>query len=353
MEKIQNIKNLKMILDRNFNCINGIYISKNYTGYWSNLPKAEQSKFIDIVKEASPLNLEKEIKNKYPRYFNYIFNNDRTKGLDLLNIQSNEIGADFGCMWGNILMFAAKRCTLVVGFDKTIEHLLFIRERMKKEKINNVILVNKNLQENFEIKEIFDFAIVNGVLEWIPVTEDIELDNIQKNQTSNLNITSPADMQLGFLANVSNSLKPGGRLYLAIENRWDYQYFLWKKDPHTSLFYTAFLPRKLSNIISQMFRRKPYVNYLYSIKSIEKILKKAGFSEITAYGVFPNYRYPKVIVPVHSKSRIDLENIYKPLNSKNFLKIYFHRIRRFLDFIIYEKFKLFSLSPSFIIIAKK
>ncbi len=331
----------------------GIYFDKNSNGYWSNLSKEDQKNFLSIAKESGDATFKKVISKSYPKYSNYIFSEQRTKGLELLDILPDEIGADFGCMWGNILTYIAKNCKLAVGFDKTFDHLIFLKERIKKENLNNIVLINKNLQEDLGVSNIFDFAIVNGVLEWIPLKEDIEVDN-DKRQSSTIKISeSPTEIQVRFLKNVFTSLKQNGRLYLAIENRWDYQYFLWKKDPHTQLFYTAFLTRKISNFISKILKGKPYLNYLYSVNQLKKILGEIGFSEIIPYGVFPGYRYPNVIVPVFSTEKVELKNIYKPLRRKNIFKIIFHKTRRLLDLIVYEKLKLYHLSPSWIFIARK
>lgn len=352
------MKQIIQYIQKKYEFVDGIYVEKNnpYSNtYWSNLKKADQSKLIELIRKANNTNFKNEIINQFPQYKGYMFDEKRTKGIELLDIQPNEIGADLGCMWGNILTYIAKRCSVAVGFDKTFEHLLFLKERLIKEDIKNVILINKNLQIDFELNNIFDFAIVNGVLEWIPVKSDIEIDRKYKVRESDViyDSDSPRDIQIRFLKNVFNALKENGKLYLAIENRWDYQYFLWKKDPHTNLFFTAFLPRKISNFISKIFTGKPYVTYIYSLKELKKLLNQVGFSEIIAYAVFPNYKYPTIIVPIKSNERISLKNIYNYKKTKSFFKITFRQLRKFLDFIIYEKLKLYTLAPSFIVIAKK
>ena len=47
-------------------------------------------------------------------------------------------------------------------------------------------------------------------------------------------------MQVEFLKQVYDSLNPGGQLMLAIENKYSYEYFIGKADPHVNLFLLLF-----------------------------------------------------------------------------------------------------------------
>ena len=58
--------------------------------------------------------------------------------------------------------------------DQTFESLEFLNQRIKEENLTNVVLINENLR-NEPFNKNFDFSIVNGVLEWIPDTNQIEL----------------------------------------------------------------------------------------------------------------------------------------------------------------------------------
>ena len=84
----------------------------------------------------------------------------------------------------------------------------------------------------------------------------------QKKPSSKLNIKEkntlkdPRQMQLEFLTKVYRSLKDGGQLMLAIENKLSYTYLLGRPDPHVNLKFTTFLPRFVSNIISKIFRKR-------------------------------------------------------------------------------------------------
>lgn len=347
------MKELSFKLDQLYENVDGLYYDKSFSeGYWSNLSQKEQTVLLRKLERDSTRNIVNKL---FPRLRNIIFDPMRTVGLWLLEIKEHEVGVDYGCMWGNLLIYCAKHCRSMLGVDQTRESLEFVKYRLKEENLFNCYLLNTNLRKSFPLKETFDFAIVNGVLEWIPDDKDLDLKVSFRKSKSRIKKPSsnPKLVQLEFLRMVYRNLKAGGKLYLAIENRYDYQYFLWKRDPHSNLFYTAFLPRRISNLISNVWYGRPYVNYLYSINELEQLTKEAGFAEVEKYAAFPDYRYPQKIIPVQTNMENNFESVYKLGSTHNILKRGARKIRKTLDLIIYKKLGLFSLAPSFIYIARK
>jgi len=145
----------------------------------------------------------------------------------------------------------------------------------------------------------------------------------------------------------------GGGSYLAIENKYDYQHFLWKKNVHNGLFYTAFLPRKIANIISNIWYGRPYVNYIYSRRELERLIKRAGFEAVETYAVFPDYRFPQKIIPFRKKMQENFEPVYRTRKTRNVVKKAFRKMRKNLDWLVYKRLRLFGLAPSFIVVARK
>lgn len=350
------MKELSFKLDQLYENVDGLYYDKSTSeGYWSNLSKKEQTVLLRNLERDSTRNIVNKL---FPRLRNIIFDPMRPVGLKLLEIKEYEVGVDYGCMWGNLLIYCAKNCRSMLGVDQTWESLEFVKYRLKEENLFNCYLLNTNLRKSLPLKETFDFAVVNGVLEWVPDENDVELHALfTRSKLSKFGTkkhsNNPKLVQLEFLRMVYRNLKPGGKLYLAIENRYDYQYFLWKKDPHSNLFYTAFLPRRISNLISSVWYGRPYVNYLYSINELEELTKQAGFSEVEKYAAFPDYRYPQKIIPAQTNMENNFESVYKLGSTYNIFKRGARKIRKTLDLIIYKKLGLFSLAPSFIYIARK
>ena len=87
----------------------------------------------------------------------------------------NQTGVDYGCMWGNMLLYSAKKAKKMVGIDQTQDSLKFVSKRLKDDKIDNTYLINDNLRNDIDLKNQFDFSIINGVLEWIPTREKVSL----------------------------------------------------------------------------------------------------------------------------------------------------------------------------------
>ena len=257
-------------LNKTFTYHSGIYKAIDDDGYWSNFTKQEQE---NLFKMLETFDSRQAIKKLFPQFYDTIFGSMRNVGLPLLEMKENEVGIDYGCLWGNMLLYASKNCKEILGVDQTMESLKFVQKRIKEEGIKNCYLLNANIRSKFNLQSQFDFAIVNGVLEWVPETSKVEVENFHslilqiKSTILKMLTKNPRLIQKEFLVQVNSHLKENGRLYLAIENRFDYQYFLWRKDPHVGLMYTAFLPRFISNIISYIFRRRPYIEPI----SIQKI----------------------------------------------------------------------------------
>lgn len=343
---------LRDALETKFDYRDAMYHQSSTKGYWSNFSQKDQEKLFLSLKTKST---KEAIEENFPQYYNMIFDPTRAAAVRLLEIQKNETGIDYGCMWGNLMIVAARQCKEMLGVDQTVDSLRFLKKRMEEENINNCYLLNANLRNGLDIEETFDFSIINGVLEWIPQQGEVSLGSHFKK--SRIRFITPKQNprleQLTFLKNVNKNLKKNGRLYLAIENRFDYKHFLWKKDPHSNLLFTAILPRFLANVVSNLWYGRSYVNYIYSIKGLKKLLTEAGFKYLKVNAAFPDYHFPLKTIPI---GQGDI-GYYEPSSYWNKRKGLFARIVKkaikILDIIIFRKFKLFTLAPAYIIIAYK
>lgn len=311
-------------------------------GYWSNLTKEKNKKLIESLKSISP----EEAVNKYcPELKNIMFSPKRGAGLEFLETSGEEYCLDCGCMWGAISIALAKRCKYVVGMDQTLDSLRFLKSRLQQEQISNVDLVCTDLRQIPIFKNKFDIIVINGVLEWIPEVGDIELTEYFGKKRSKKYKLSPYSMQKSFLERVNNNLSSSGKLYLAIENRFDFKQFLGAKDPHANLLGVSVLPRRMSNIISQIKLGRPYVNWLYSFGSLKSLLNSSGFSKVNLYACFPDYRLPEIITSYSST----LSN-FRPTIKPSSLK---HKMTRVAEVFFFSYMKLKYFAPSLIAIAEK
>lgn len=349
MEKSKN--NIREYLSNNYKkCVDSIFLSGNF-GYWSNLSKAQNDEFTKILENKDS---KTAVKSFMPQFEDMIFSAKREAALELLDHNKEGVCIDYGAMWGVLSVGMAKRGHQVIAVDQTYDSLNFLKFRSIEEKLDNIHLVQDDLRK-VKFKDIADYAIVNGVLEWIPETSEVVVDeyhdgsdNEKRNTHNNVVSKKPRDMQLAFLKSVYESLKPGGQLLLTIENKFSYEYFMGKPDPHVNLLFTTFLPRSISNFISQIFRKKDYRTHIYSFTELIKLIKEAGFSKLDDYCCFPMYHFPALIVP-NSSSGIDE---YDPYEDKNRItwkgKIAFR-----VEILLMKFFKARNLCPSIVIVARK
>ena len=319
------------------------------TGYWSNLDQNENDDFIEYLKSAQ--SAKEAVIRKYPQYYDVIFSPKREAGLEFLELEGDETCVDYGCMWGALTIPLAKRTRFVLGVDQTLHSLTFLRRRIEDENLENIDLLCENLNRMPIFEKKFDVAIVNGVLEWIPEKGKIELKQYYGKKTDKNYSSNPKDMQVDFLKKVYSNLNTEGKLYLAIENRYDFKMFLGIKDPHANLMLTSILPRKIANFISMKKLGRPYVNWLYSFSSLKNILKDIGFNVVNLYSCFPDYRFPKFISPYRHK----LECFKSTISARNAdCKLKAKRVgAKIIELLLFKYLKAKFVAPSIIAIAKK
>lgn len=323
-----------------------IHVSQARDGYWSNLSKQQNVELMALLGTRSTREC---IESTQSHLTEVIFSDKRAAGLELLQLKGNEIAVDLGCMWGALTIPLAKQVACVLGVDQTIESLKFSEARAKEEKLENVSFLCGNLRDITLPKEVFDVAIVNGVLEWIPEMGPIVVDDYWYGAKARGVSGNPGEIQRAFLENINAGLKPGGRLMLAIENRYDYKMFSGIRDPHAGTFFTTILPRAFANIVSKIFRKREYRPWIYSFKGLEKLLKETGFVSIKLYACWPDYRYPDHINIYGQRNRY-----FEPMSAYKNGKIGFRKlIANRIEWALFKVLNLQFFAPSIIAIAKK
>lgn len=315
-------------------------------GYWSNLSKEENENFTEILNNSGT---RAAVKSINPQYEEMIYSEKREAALELLDHEQPGICIDYGCMWGVLSIGMAKRGHHVVAVDQTYPSLDFLHHRIKEDKLDKVTIVQDDIKK-IEFKELADYALVNGVLEWIPIIEDVEVKDYYSGN-SNTNATkspNPKNMQEEFINTVFTSLKKGGKMLLAIENRHCYQYYMGRKDPHANLLFTTFLPRFISTMVSKIFHHKSYRNYIYSFKDMESIVKKSGFIKCEQFMSFPDYHFPELILEY---SKHGLSQYRKYPNKLRTTKK--QKIAYYVEYFIMKYFGAKFFAPAIVIVATK
>jgi len=292
-EKILTVEVSRMICQScgsNWPIVDGVPHFIEYAPYWGEVSQSNmreinrliRGKYWKTVFEESDI---PEVREAYVM----ISNLRRANWHSLLDLDKNSMVLDVGAGSGVLSQALSYNYAHVVALEPVLERIEFMKTRFQQEQRNNITLVRGDLLNLPFPESSFDLVVMSGVLEWVPLTD--------KN-------ANPKDVQMVALKNAFRVLKPGGILYLGIENRMLMQYFFGKKDPHGGLPFVTILPRVLADIYSKIKTGEPYRNYIYSSNGYEKLLRACGFSRVKIYGAFPSYNDPRDIVPLK-------QNIYK------------------------------------------
>lgn len=195
---------------------------------------------------------------------------------------------DCGSGWGTVALHLAAFCGRVVAFDQVGLHLRWLRAACRARGVENVVLVQGGDTRHLPFpSESFDAVILNGVLEHVAVNIPGE----------------PRAIQQLFLDEVARILKPSGSLYIGIENRLNYKYFLGVREGHIQMKYGALLPRFLTRWYLRWRRGRPYREYTYSLRGYRELLDCAGFSHRKFFAPWPTYSSAGEFFPVQDTRR--------------------------------------------------
>jgi SAM-dependent methyltransferase/thiamine kinase-like enzyme len=206
----------------------------------------------------------------------------------LCPLRRDSIVLDFGCGLGALSRSLARNCHAVVALDACYERLMVHGGVNRECGITNVAPVFGDAQSLSKFRPAsFDGIVLNGVLEWLPEAIAGE----------------PRAIQLDFLRACRRILKADGWLYLGIENRWGFRYFLGRRDEHVNLLFSSLMPRWLADAYSKALRGRPYRTYTYGRRATESLLKEAGFESIRTYAPTPDYRHFELLLPLDADPR--------------------------------------------------
>jgi 2-polyprenyl-3-methyl-5-hydroxy-6-metoxy-1,4-benzoquinol methylase len=207
----------------------------------------------------------------------------RTLWLEQHPLKADSWVLDVGAGWGQWAIPAAAGCH-VVAIEPNPSRLRVIKAIAEQEdRAGRMFFVGAPLEEVDFPKARFDQIFCIGVLEWVPrFRPDLE----------------PIRAQTAFLRRLRQLLAPQGKLLIGIENRLGLKYLLGAPDDHTGLSGISVLDAAAAARKYLEKTGKPLDIFTHSMEEYRRMLLDSEFQVIEFYAAYPDYKVPRVIVPV-------------------------------------------------------
>jgi 2-polyprenyl-3-methyl-5-hydroxy-6-metoxy-1,4-benzoquinol methylase len=191
---------------------------------------------------------------------------------------------DIGSGWGQIaLPLARNKNTEVTALEPTPERLAFIQAAATQEQVaDRMYFVQADFFDIEFEPQSFDLVCCVGVLEWV----------------TKFRAGEPGQVQAEFLNRIRARLKPGGQLVIGIENRLGLKYLLGAPDdhigvPNLAVYDAALAAQKWKAQSGQSLR-----SFTFTHSELAELLAAAGFRTATFFAALPDYKLPRLILPL-------------------------------------------------------
>ncbi|MBP7992036.1 MAG: methyltransferase domain-containing protein, partial [Candidatus Magasanikbacteria bacterium] len=247
--------------------------------YWGEVEESEMVGWLEAIKSKNYPDFKEAFYKGNAEFFNFTYEKTRADWVTCVSVLKDWRVLDIGAGMGNMAFVLSELAGEVYTLDKSWLRARFVHERIKKEGKENIwVAVGDALALPFP-DNTFDMVSGNGLFEWLGVTDKF---------------ANPTDAQLHFLKEVKRVLKPGGYVYVGIENRVGAPLFFGGID-HSGLQYTSLMPRKMADWYTKRKTGKAYQMYTYTRAGYEKHFKSAGLVDIEFFLPLPGYNLPKYV----------------------------------------------------------
>jgi len=244
--------------------------------------------------------IETLLRPAHPDLVPYVQHPARGDWSILLPLDRNRtVAVDVGAGWGANSFALAPQVARVYAVEKIPERIEFIGIRAAAEGSDVLVPVRADLQALPFAPGSIDVFAVNGVLEWAGLVDP---------DGKGASRADPRALQERFLRQLWTLLRPGGWLYVGIENRFG-RMFLTGAPDHQGLRWTSLMPKPMARAYTWLRAassprthrvERSYRTYIYSFEGYRQLLAGCGFADIERYAVLPGYNVPTQIVSLES-----------------------------------------------------
>ena len=260
MSKVENVG--KVVMDLNY-----------YSGIdqYNDGDEIEE-RILQIVKEGNYDYSHKEY-HKWPVLYHLSRQRENITEPMTLNPTDEvlEVGAGMGAITGAL----ARKAKSVDCIELSKRRSLINATRHSD--MDNIKITVGNFQD-IPIEKKYDVVTLIGVLEY--ACHYIEAE----------------DPFLAFLKKINECLKPGGKIYIAIENMLGMKYFAGYHEDHIGAAYRGIEGYERTDMVRT-----------FTKSQLDKMLRKANYGDVTFFYPFPDYKLPTVIYNEESIKSMKVE----------------------------------------------
>ena len=282
--------------------INGVPFFVNAAPYWGEqgiTPEVMRQLLQDMESKSWHAAMKSHPSSKVQERYEFVSDLSRADWHKMLALGDTSIVLDIGAGLGTISQAISQSCGHVFAVEQVEERVQFMRSRFQQEGCKNISVLRANADTLPFAAGTFDLIVLNGVLEWLPLSR------------KDLN---PRKAQLHYLRAFQKLLKPGGTLYVGIENRTNYGLLLGAPDPHISISYVTILPRWIADWVCRARIRDRYRPYLYSHAGYRKLLSEAGYRSVEIFAALPSYNNARKMLNLREKSDRFVDDVWLTKN---------------------------------------
>jgi ubiquinone/menaquinone biosynthesis C-methylase UbiE len=221
------------------------------------------------------------LQSREPGVFQFILDPARSDWRYGTVLHPTDRVLDVGCGLGGNTFGLCDQVESVVAFDLSLARVRFVRERAKHEGKTNIQSFVGDFMSLPLPEQSFDVIVFNGILEWVGQSELF---------------SDPYEVQKWVMKKCFRLLRPGGRMYVGIENRFSYSY-LYPGLDHIGLRCTSWMPRWFARPYCKFRIGKDYRTYTHGKPGYERLFREAGFTSIRVMMPFPGYNDQRLLIP--------------------------------------------------------